>query len=214
MKPLTFLLAIFLLSSICTSCGREPARNNTKQKEETPKPLQDDSKDFSLLSKRSADGNLVDAIYDDLLKKNTDLKELQDEMDHFNAAQTDSLNDFLNYDSKSKNYYSSAMSILDRVSDTVLKRRLHELILASEKNYDNKTAVYQSLIAKVQSDKVIADDYYLTLELASTLPVIEQYQQDNISAGKSVISLSNDAEKIKNHTKKLEKAYESKVVEK
>ena len=75
MKTLTYLLLASLLT-FC-SCERKPVLTTQAQKHETPKPLQNDSKDISLISKRMPDENLVEAIYADMIKDNADLKGLE-----------------------------------------------------------------------------------------------------------------------------------------
>jgi len=211
MKPLTLSLVI-LLFTFC-SCERKPVHAVQFPKHEVPKPLQDDNKEFSLITKRGGD-NLVEAIYADLVKKNADLKELEEQKAHFNAGQADSLTQFNDYDSKSNSYYLSANETLENIKDTVLKQRLRMLLADSKKNYESKIARFKSLTKKIELDQLAIPDYYLTLTLAATLPVIEEYQENSLPDGKSIVALASESEKLKQHTQKLADKYESKAVRK
>ncbi len=102
MKPTTLLFAVFLVITLF-SCNRSPSINHTAKKPDVPKPLQDDNKDFSFVSKSRGD-DLVDEIYFDMVKKILDLKKLEDRMEQFNAGRLDSLKGFKEYDSKSDEY--------------------------------------------------------------------------------------------------------------
>ncbi|HZX57215.1 MAG TPA: hypothetical protein VFE54_00760 [Mucilaginibacter sp.] len=211
MKPLT-LPVIILLFVLC-SCERKPIHAVQSPKHEVPKPLQDDNKEFSLITKRGGD-NLVEAIYADLVKKNADLKELEEQMAHFNEGRADSLKQFNEYDSKSDGYYTSAMETLGNIKDTVLKQRLRMLLAGSRKNYESKTARLKSLMKKIELDQVAIPDYYLTLKIAATLPVLEEYQNDNFPDGKSIIAITGESEKVRQQTQKLAEKYENNAVKK
>jgi len=97
---------------------------------------------------------------------------------------------------------------------TVLKQRLRMILEESRKNYGGKTATLKSLKKKIELDQLGMPDYYLTLKIAATLPVIEQYQDDNLPDGKSIVALAGESQKLKEHTRKLADKYESKVIKK
>jgi hypothetical protein len=212
MRPITFFIAISLF--VFFSCKKKTQQIHSPQKQEVPKPLQDDNKDFSMLRKSGGREDLVQAIYIDLVKKHADLKKLEDQMEHFNDGCSDSLETFKNYDSKSNSYYTSAFETLNDIKDTVLKQRLRILLTGSRKNYEIKTARFTSLMKKIELNQLATKDYYLTLKLAATLPVIEDYQADNLSEGKSIMSLADESEKLNQHTQKLALKYQNKVNEK
>jgi hypothetical protein len=204
MKPLT-LLAVFT-SLFFFSCKQERSERNPPKQHEIPKPLQDNSGDFTRVSKRMSN-NLLESIYADLVKKNVQLQELQNQMEHFNAGQTDSLQRFNSYDAKSYDYYTSANETLDGIKDSVLKQRLRVLLEHSHKNYNAQTEKVRSLINKTEANQLTMSDYYLTLKIAATLPVLEDYQASNLPDGKSVKAIANESEVLKQHTQELAAKY-------
>ena len=62
---------------------------------------------------------------------------------HFGDGHEDSLSTFNKYNSKSTNYYSSAVKALDEIKDSVIKQRLKLLLANSQKKmpirYQNTT---------------------------------------------------------------------------
>ncbi|MDB5134884.1 MAG: hypothetical protein JWP37_1487 [Mucilaginibacter sp.] len=207
MKPITLYLAITILI-FCFSCNQNPRTNNAIKKPVVPKPLQDD-KDVSFISKRR-DNDLVQAIYSDLVKKHGDLQKLEDQMAHFNEGREDSLSVFKNYDSKSGDYYRITFEALDRVKDTVIRQRLRGLLTNSQKNYKSKVSKFTFLTQKIDTDQLSIADYYLTLKIVATLPVIEDYQDKSVPDTKSVEAIANESEKLKLKTQKLADKYADK----
>jgi len=209
MKPFALLFSTCLLV-VFYSCNKVQPVHHNPQKVETPKPLQDDNKEISFISKRSAD-DLMRDIYADLADKNADLKKLEDMRSHFNDGHEDSLAAFKKYDYKSDNYYGSATRALNEVKDSVIKQRLRLLLANSQKKYAGKISKYSSLIDQMLNDDESTKDYYVTLQIAATLPVIEDYQDKHLSDGKAVESIAKESAILNKTTKKLADKYEGKL---
>lgn len=212
MKPTTLLSVTFLVITLL-SCNRSPSINNIAKKPDVPKPLQDDSKDFSLVSKSRGD-DLVDEIYFDMVKKNPDLKKLEDQIAQFNAGRLDSLEVFKKYDSKSDEYYRAAFESLNGIQDTVIKQRLRSLLISSQKRYGDKVSKFNSIIKRMDDEQLSTAKYYQVLKVAATLPVMEEYQNNGFPDGKSVDAIASQSSKLNVQTKKLAEKYEAKAQEK
>ena len=150
-------------------------------------------------------------IYADLTDKNADLKKLEDMRSHFNDGHEDSLAAFNKYNYKSANYYSSATRALDEIKDSVIKQRLRLLLANSRKQYTDKISKYNSLIDQMHSDQESTSDYYVTLQIAATLPVIEDYQSKHLSDGKAVGAIAKESSILNKTTKKLAERYQAKL---
>jgi hypothetical protein len=212
MKPITLLSIIFLAITLL-SCNRSPSINHTTKKPDVPKPLQDDNKDFSLVSKSRGD-NLVDAIYFDMVKKNPDLKKLEARMEQFNSGRLDSLKAFKEYDSKSDEYYYAAFANLDRIQDSVIKQRLHEILINSQKRYLEKVSKFTSIIKRMDDEQLNTANYYQTLRIAASLSVIEEYQNKGFPDSESADAIASQSSKLNSQTKKLAEKYQAKAQEK
>ena len=209
MKPFALLFSICLFV-IISSCNRAPIEHHNSPKSETPKPLQDDNKEISFVSKRTAD-DLMHDIYADLADKNADLKKLDEMRSHFSEGKEDSLMVFNKYNYKSANYYGSAIRALGEVKDSVIKQRLRLLLTNSQKKYADKISKYTSLIDRMNHDEESTGDYYVTLQIAATLPVIEDYQNKHLSDGKAVEAIAKESSILNKTTRKLAEKYESRL---
>jgi hypothetical protein len=209
MKPFALLFSICFFI-VFFSCNKVQPVHHNPHKAETPKPLQDDNKEISLLSKRSADDLMYD-IYADLADKNEDLKRLEDMRKHFSDGHEDSLMAFNNYNSKSANYYNSAIRALNEIKDSVIKQRLRVLLVNSQKKYSDKISKYNVLIDKMHNDEESTNDYYTTLRIAASLPIIEEYQDKHFSDGQAVESIAKESAILNKTTKKLAEKYEGKL---
>lgn len=205
MKPLT-LLVLAATNLLFFSCKHEHRENNVPKQHEVPKPLQDNSSDFSLVSKRMPN-NLLESVYADLVKKDAQLQKLESQMEHFNEGHADSLQQFTKYDAKSYDYYASANETLGGIKDSVLKKRLRVLLQNSHKNYNFQTEKFRSLISKIDTNQSTISDYYLTLKIAATLPVLEDFQASNMPNGKSVKAIAGESEMLKQRTQELAAKY-------
>jgi hypothetical protein len=157
---------------------------------------------------------MVDALYFDLVKRTPDLQDLENQLERFNAGKPDSLQAFSLYKGKVENYYASASQNLDNIKDTVLKARLKVLLAAGKNKYSQKADKFDVLIDDINSQDLVMKDYYETLKLVATLPVMEKYQDKNIPDIKAVKALDNEAKRLKVTTVKLAKTYGGAIVSK
>jgi hypothetical protein len=188
---ITCLLAIVLFACLFLGCSQSDKQVEAA-KEDTPAPLKDESEGGIIRkmdSKRFDNNEMVDALYDDIIKKDSALHQLEDQIQWFDKARLDSLSAYNNYYNKSESYYSSANTRLENIKDTVLKERLKVLIAGSEDRLEKKVSVFSNLINGIDKESSTISDYHNTLKLVATLSVIEQYQNKNLPPIKSVKSL-------------------------
>lgn len=62
----------------------------------------------------------------------------------------------------------------------------------------------------MHTDEETTKDYYVTLQIAATLPVIEDYQDKHID-GRAVESIAKESAILNKTTKKLAETYEGKL---
>lgn len=165
MKRLPFILLI-----IACSCSA--------RKKETPAILDSKKIDVSgIYKKRGAD--LVDALYDEMVSNSEELKKLEQEIKQMKATLPDSLETFKTYHEKSAQYYESAEKKANSISDSVLRQSVLDLIKRSRQNYRDSIAPLSQLDSLIQRRAMAIDNLHQALKLASTLPVIEEFQHSN-----------------------------------
>lgn len=193
-------IAIFSLI-ILNSCGKKE-NNNEYTKNETPEALQENSLDLKRYSK--GNDNLTEILYQDLVTKTPELKNLETEIEAFNPQEIQ--DKFYKYDRKSNNYYLSAKNQAEVITDSVTKNKIIDLIKKSSENYVGKTAGLNGLLKEIREKKSSINDYHNILKIVLTIPIIEKYQNENLPSKtefEKVIKSENELiEKTKNITPK------------
>lgn len=205
MKTLSSSIAIVLAFTLL-SCRRSDDNTNN-----IPSPIQPDKSGSLLLTKRYPQ-TILDEIYNDALTKNTELQKLNKEIDVYNDEKRDSLagaNKYLHY---STDYYSAGDDLVKSVKDSILQEQLQELISKSEARYNKETGKLKSLVSSINKSEASINDCYLALKLIVTLPIIENYQKENLSAViKKINKVAVKGDGVKQKTARAAEKYENKL---
>lgn len=191
------LLLLFVFT-LFISCQKK--ETNTKNNEE-PKVLQEKSIDIGRFKRG---GDLVDQLYEDLVNKSPELKNLEEDLQGLNSR--DTIEIFNNYDRKSDFYYRAAEGNAEGIRDSILKKKILNLISSSATKYDTKKAEVQNLVSTINQKRTEITNYHTALKIILTLPLIEKYQNDHLpqkSPFEKVIEKENQLlEKVKQNTPK------------
>lgn len=173
MKKVKLIFYAFLAITFF-ACGRSA---NVKENE-TPKALQE--KNSGIKSFRSSRNDLVEELYKELVEKSQELKNLEDSIQSIDPQIDKAEADYSKYESKSKDYYRSANSHADQISDSLLKKKIQGIITASNNQYTSRNSELSSLQDVISRNKASIEDYHAVLKIMLTLPIIETYQKGNI----------------------------------
>lgn len=116
-------------------------------------------------------------MYQELVDKSPELKVLEDELHELNTRDTTDI--FYNYDQKSHRYYISAESHINTIHDSVMKKKMMDLIHKSSEKYSAQKAELESLIETINKKRSEINDYHSALKIVLTIPLIEQYQKQH-----------------------------------
>lgn len=174
---------IFWTLSILTlllSCGGGGQTDNNKlEKQETPKALQNDKLEIKSYGRYSSSRDLTEELYQELVDKTPQLKKLENDLAAFRPKPYDLSEKFNQYNSKSNSYYGSVKYKVTAISDSLLRMKIIALISTSRKKYVSKTTELNSLIKQISKNGSTLNDQHEILKIVLTLPLIEQYQDDN-----------------------------------
>ncbi len=198
------ILRIIFALTLLVSCGGGQTDNNDSTNQETPKALKDDELD---LKSYSRSGDLTEELYQELVGKTPALKKLEEDLDAFSPQPKDLNEKFQQYDSKSKNYYSSAIYKASAIGDSLLKKKIIELITTSNNKYSTKTAELNSLLKQISKNGATLNDHHSVLKIVLTLPIIEKYQDDNKPNKGEFIDLIKQQENLILQTDSLTPVY-------
>lgn len=124
----------------------------------------------------SREGNLVHEIYQELIKNDKNLQDLDTRIDNIQKDAETSISEYDDIIGKSETYYNDASALLNSLNDSVTKKQIEKEIKASAEKYDVKTQTIRNLIAKIKANRTTLHDQYLVFKIRKTLPEIEKYQ--------------------------------------
>ena len=136
----TIILATLMALVSCSN--RE--QNQPKQPD-PPKALQENKASFSVKEYRGS-GDLVQELYQELLEKDKSLEQFEAQLDELRKSEDDSTSSFTLFEGKNKSYHSAANDYLSRISDTLLRERIKNILGNSLSRYEQSTATHNNLL--------------------------------------------------------------------
>jgi hypothetical protein len=190
MKVAVILLTVIFFSlAACTG-----SRAKDKQDKETPKALQDKSASLEFVSKRGT-GDLLESLYNELAEKTPELKQLEDQVAAIRNSEDDSTESFKNYDAKNKSYFNSADHHAGKIKDSVLRDKIKLLIESSVTKYNASISLHTDLLKSIETKKMALSDLHQVLKITRTLPLIGDYQKDNLPPAGSLKGFQKELDK-------------------
>lgn len=199
-KKRTTFFTFLLTWSFLFSCNGDQTKHNDSDKHETPKALKDEKIE---LKSYSRSGDLIEELYSELLERSPELKKLEDDIGAFTPKPNELNELFKKYNSKSTSYYSSANYKATAITDSLLKKKILALITTSKNKYANKTAELNSLLKQISQNEATLDDHHFVLKIVLTIPIIENYQTENLPDKKAFNSLIMEPQKLIQQTDSL-----------
>ncbi|MEI6183995.1 MAG: hypothetical protein WCP65_00600 [Bacteroidota bacterium] len=176
------ILSSFLVLTL-VSCNHSPKIDAPK--EETPKALENKKASYEIISKRVAD-DLVESLYNELVNKSVDLKNLEVKIDELQKSKSDSIISFNNYNDKNELYISSANRHCEEIKDSSLRDKMRNLIAKNLTKYNSSIARHTELLKIIETKELTIADLHNILKIVKTLPLIDKYQRDNLPSTNSL----------------------------
>ncbi|MCW1961973.1 hypothetical protein [Chryseobacterium viscerum] len=174
MKKILFAstLALSILSCRENKLRQAPVVENAVDNAESS--VSESIKKNTRYSSRS--GNLVHEIYEELIKNDKSLQELDNRIENIQKEAETVLSEYTDIIGKSETYYNDATTLSGSLTDSITKKQIEEEIKASSARYDVKTQAIRDLIGKIKANKAVLYDQYIVFKIRKTLPEIEKYQ--------------------------------------
>ncbi|WP_313004384.1 hypothetical protein [Chryseobacterium gleum] len=198
MKKIFFVSAVVLSLISCTENNRQaPIVNNAVDNAE--------SSVSSSIKKNtySREGNLVHEIYQELIKNDKALQDLDKRIAVISKETEDAITEYDDVIQKSETYYNDAMALSNSVTDSATKKQIEKEIKASSEKYDIKTQTIRDLITKIKTNRTTVYDQYLIFKIRKTLLEIEKYQKAHPLKTDSLNQFINKQNKLLEELKKL-----------
>src|SRR5258707_2051710 len=137
----------FALCCCCISCTQADKPSPLPATPEVPRALQDKSSVMEDVKSSRGSGDLVTSLYQELVKNDAGLTELEKLLDQLPEKRQDSTKAFAGYDEKNENYYASAKNHIGLIKDSLLRQKMEALITGSDTIYRHLTAGHRELLA-------------------------------------------------------------------
>jgi hypothetical protein len=129
------------------------------------------------LSRGGYDKDLVDALFADVLERDTALRSLMDALDDRRGAHGDSLENHRLFEQHNRAYYASALEHTAQLSDSVEREQQRALLRRSEERYAAAMAASRALDQHYDSVRVRTEELVVLIKLQRSLELMERYQQ-------------------------------------
>ena len=197
----TIFISLFFSAISCDN-----PKDSKPQTQDTPKALEEKNlSEISEISSKRGYDNLVDNIYEELVNKSPELKNIESEISRVHESTNDSLSLFHKYDGKNQQYYSSSNNHLSKISDSGVRQQIKILLDNSLKNYKTSTQRHNELIKTLDLKSATLNDIHILLKLYKTLPIIEDYQKKKLPGTTPIENLIDDYNKTIQKTESLTK---------
>lgn len=151
----------------------------------------------------SREGNLVHEIYQELIKNDKTLQDLDLRIENIQKETETSISEYDDVIQKSETYYNDATILSGSITDSITKKQIEKEIKASSEKYDVKTQTIRDLIAKIKANRTTLHDQYLVFKIRKTLPEIEKYQNAHPLKTDSLNQFINKQNKLLEELKNL-----------
>lgn len=205
MKPLSLFIFTTLIITSLFSCS-----SNDENNKQAVKPVVAEQY-ASRLSDSREYSSPIDKIYNDLLKKDSDLHNLNMAIISFKDTKYDSLKNYRLFNGESTDYYAAGKIAAKEITDSTLKKSVLQILALSEQQYKSKTKAFNETVLSIARHDTSIQNYNTTLKIAATLAVLEKYQNSNLSKFQNVKRLDSAAAALDAKTKAMAEAHIKKL---
>lgn len=134
---------------------------------------------ISLSSKMRGSKDMVEDIYNEILKTDKSLEELDQKINKLQSESDRVSNENIESIGKSKSYYATANNRAKQINDSLLKKETLNLIQISENKFKAKIEKFETLKSQINDNLIKINDEYLAFKIRKTLPEVEAYQNSH-----------------------------------
>lgn len=189
------IILLFFISITLYSCNKNRTTTQNNSEKDIPKVLTEDkSENYERLKSSSPD--LVESLYEDLIKNDEKLKELDENINKNFKAMSSVIQEFNEYRRKSIQYYSNAESNASLVKDSLLEFKTKEIVKNSREKFNQLISNLSDADSTINSMYFKIKDNYEVFKIQKTLPIIEKYQKEKLPENKKLEDFIKEQNKL------------------
>ncbi|MFN0203342.1 MAG: hypothetical protein ACKVTZ_17580 [Bacteroidia bacterium] len=189
---------ILLFASILSfsACKKQAIRQEAQPAAiPIPAALEDNKRKLSSYGRKEG-YDLVEDLYQELLKTSPDLQQIEEELEKVAKEKSETETQCTQFLNKSINYYSVANQNISSIKDSTLKKKMLATIAGSEFNHKKQTLELTQLLQKMDTNVYSLRDYHTVLKITKTLPLIETYQKSKLPDNKGAKAVIQHQEEL------------------
>lgn len=124
--------------------------------------------------------DIIEELYKEALRKNEELKALNDRILEIAEAKSDTLNLLEKYNRTNKNYWSDVKSHLNKIEDEALKTSTEKAFAELEKVYNQKIVPHGNKKVTIEQRAKVLEDKFIVMKLMITQAMMNNYQNNEL----------------------------------
>lgn len=198
------------INQLFSSVGLVVLLLSCNQQKQSPEEIQNETPDaieakyepdWSSSYKRGGYDNIIERLYKEAIKKNKEVHIVNESIELANNYYNDSLVDYNKYLMINEDYWKTANTYISSIADSTLRVTIKNAFDKAESDYCTSKEHLLSLNDKIEIEKQHFDNQVILMKLLVTLPMIQNYQKNEIPDSLQMNSVKNELE---NTIKKIE----------
>lgn len=174
------ILKLLFTSSLLISCSTDK-KDPEELINETPTAIDvPSSYDIASYKDRGWKENIIERLFKEAIDKNNEVTIVNESIEIAAKIYEDSLKEYTKFVNINEDYWKTANSYISNISDTVVRHSIKEVFDKAELNYCNSKKELINLRDKITLEKERYDNQVLLLKLVVTLPMIQNYQKNEL----------------------------------
>jgi hypothetical protein len=196
--PFTLLLCALVVLSSCSD-----KETPTQQLTQTPKALTKGNMELSDMSigRFSYSQDLITELYEEAVDNNKKLADLDQRLKQIADIRKDSLELFYEYSRSNERYWNEVTRYTSQLTDSTLRASVNEIFSTLRKDYEKSMAYHDSLNSNIKLQMAELQQQSIVLKLAVTLPMMLNYQINEMPSEKPLENVLNEYTELINATK-------------
>jgi hypothetical protein len=174
------LFGLFFLLFFSGSCfDNKNSEETIPIQDQTPQILDDNKAEISSARGRY-DSDIIEKLFNQAITKDPELKTLTNDIDKMDELSVDSLKHYQDYIQNNEMYFNSAEKYISMIGDSTLKRDMESIYKTLEEQYQYRISNHKNLGETLEKKVRILKDYEIVMELSVTIPMICNYQKNEL----------------------------------
>ncbi|WP_130735583.1 hypothetical protein [Flavobacterium sp. J27] len=171
---LTIIRLVFVMLLFVSCSNRKSNEHNT------PKALSNGNNLSYDSFIRKGRGDVLDGLYKEALENNSELKQLDAEINKLRKLGNDSLDLYKNYVANNERYWNSVEQKLNSIKDSVFRSKMQQDLVKMHEKFTtiNKDNIKNDSLLNIKSE--LMRDYYIMLQIRVTSKIMEKYQENGL----------------------------------